>query len=121
MFRLKHINNVQNQLRAVVLSSTKCKSTAASGVSVAEERIVVPKRIERRPTDILHALSNTVGTDHTAPHFKYHDDPYLIPKSQQAKRNYIMSKEAGRKAAQWVRQEHPDLFQVNNIFGRGIC
>jgi hypothetical protein len=29
-----------------------------------------PARVERRPTDILRALADTVGTDHSAPHYK---------------------------------------------------
>lgn len=27
------------------------------------------------------------------------------------KRSYALSQESGRKAAQWIRQEHADLFQ----------
>lgn len=29
-----------------------------------------------------------------------------------------MAKESGRKAAQWIKQEHAELFQVNNISAR---
>ncbi|XP_014253930.1 protein PTCD3 homolog, mitochondrial [Cimex lectularius] len=72
---------------------------------------VPPKRIQRSPTDILKAISSTVGKDPTAPHYKYHDDPYLIPYSHSTKRSYSMSQEAGRKAAQWIREQHADLFQ----------
>lgn len=63
----------------------------------AEEQIEIPNRIERSPTDLLQALASTVGRDPTAPHYKYHDDPYLIPMSNVAKRTYSLSKEAGRK------------------------
>ncbi|XP_030371192.1 protein PTCD3 homolog, mitochondrial [Scaptodrosophila lebanonensis] len=76
----------------------------------AEERIEIPKRIERSPTDILQALASTVGRDPTAPHYKYHDDPYLIPMSNAAKRTFAMSQEAGRKAASWIKEEHRELF-----------
>ncbi|XP_046430960.1 protein PTCD3 homolog, mitochondrial [Neodiprion fabricii] len=74
------------------------------------QSIEIPKRIERGPTDILRALASTVGKDPTAPHFKYHDDPYFIPTSNRAKRTYALSREAGRRAAMWIRQEHAELF-----------
>lgn len=70
-----------------------------------------PKRIERGPTDVLKALSGTVGLDPTAAHFKFHDDPYLMPYSNPTKRTYALSQEAGRKAARWIREQHSDLFQ----------
>jgi pentatricopeptide repeat domain-containing protein 3 len=57
------------------------------------------------------ALASTVGRDYTAPHYKFHDDPYLIPYSNMNKRSYALSKEAGRKAAKWIREQHADLFQ----------
>ncbi|ODN00431.1 Protein PTCD3, mitochondrial [Orchesella cincta] len=75
------------------------------------ESIKIPQRIERGPTDILKALASTVGRDYTAPHYRFHDDPYLIPSSNAAKRNYALSKESGKKAAKWIRQQHADLFQ----------
>jgi len=28
-----------------------------------------------------------------------------------AKRNFALAKESGKKAARWIRQQHPDLFQ----------
>jgi hypothetical protein len=43
-------------------------SSASAGI---EEEIVIPTRIERGPTDILRALASTVGTDFTAPHYRY--------------------------------------------------
>jgi pentatricopeptide repeat domain-containing protein 3 len=43
-------------------------SSASAGI---EEEIVIPPRIERGPTDILRALASTVGTDFTAPHYRY--------------------------------------------------
>lgn len=86
-----------------------------STVCAAEEKIVLPKPIKRGPTDILYALAATVKRDPTAPHFKYIDDPYLIPKSQMAKVNYTLALESGRKAAHFVKSEHPHLFQVNIV------
>ncbi|KAL1436534.1 hypothetical protein MTO96_049632 [Rhipicephalus appendiculatus] len=44
-----------------------------------KQTIVIPKRIPRGPTDILKALASTVQRDFTAPHYKYHDDPFFIP------------------------------------------
>ena len=77
------------------------------------EKIVIPARIERGPTDILNALSSTVGYDPTAPHYKYHDDPYLMPMSNVGKKTFAMAQEAGRKAAYWIRQENAKLFRVS--------
>ncbi|XP_075972245.1 small ribosomal subunit protein mS39 [Anticarsia gemmatalis] len=78
--------------------------------SKSSDGISPPPRISRGPTDLLQALAATVGTDPTAPHYKYHDDPYLIPLSNFRKRAYALSAEAGRKAAAWIRDEHADLF-----------
>ncbi|CAH1176490.1 unnamed protein product [Phaedon cochleariae] len=74
------------------------------------EKIEIPKRIPRSPTDILRALESTIKRDPTAAHYKYHDDPYLIPMSNVGKRTFAMAQEAGRKAAHWIRLEHSDLF-----------
>lgn len=79
--------------------------------SCSTGEIRVPKRIPRSPTDILQALAGTVQKDTTAAHYKYHDDPFLIPTSNIGKRTFAMAQEAGRKAAHWIRQEHADLFQ----------
>lgn len=61
--------------------------------------------------NFLQALSSTVKRDYTAPEYKYHDDPFLIPTSNLNKRMFALSQESGRKAARWIRQEHADLFQ----------
>lgn len=74
----------------------------------------IPTYIARRPTDILRALSKTVGSDLTAAHFKYQDDPYLIPTSNSNKRVFALAQESGRRAAKWVKHEHADLFQHTN-------
>lgn len=92
--------------------SMRTITTSLVNKTCAEEPIVIPKRIARQPTDVLYALSATVGNDPTAAHYKYHDDPYLIPMSNVSKRTFAMAQEAGRKAAKWIRQEHPTLFQV---------
>ncbi|XP_017001140.2 small ribosomal subunit protein mS39 [Drosophila takahashii] len=90
------------------LSSSGAHYTTAAPAE--ESPIEIPNRIERSPTDLLQALAATVGRDHTAPHYKYHDDPFLIPMSNAAKRTYALSKESGRKAAKWIKEEHRDLF-----------
>ncbi|EDW84344.2 uncharacterized protein Dwil_GK13197 [Drosophila willistoni] len=96
---------------ATVDYTTAATRPASSGTGTEQtETIVIPKRIQRSPTDLLQSLASTVGRDATAPHFKYSDDPFLIPMSNVAKRTYAMSKEAGRKAAKWIKEEHRELF-----------
>ncbi|XP_013185888.2 small ribosomal subunit protein mS39 [Amyelois transitella] len=90
------------------LATIEGQTLPQSGKS--SDGISPPTRIPRGPTDILQALAATVGPDPTAAHYKYHDDPYLIPLSNYRKRAYALSSEAGRKAAAWVRDEHADLF-----------
>lgn len=34
--------------------------------------------------------------------------------SNAAKRTYAMSKESGRKAAKWIKEEHRELFMVSS-------
>lgn len=82
----------QNRVRLLNLPK-RFDSTAASS---EKEQIVIPKRIHRTPTDILYALSATVGHDPTAAHYKFHDDPFLIPQSNPAKRSFALAQEAGR-------------------------
>ncbi|XP_015592130.1 protein PTCD3 homolog, mitochondrial isoform X2 [Cephus cinctus] len=90
------------------LQSSLTTSTTSSQLT---EEIQIPNRIERGPTDILKALESTISRDPTAPHYKYHDDPYFIPQSNITKRTYALAQEAGRKAALWIREEHRDVFQ----------
>lgn len=91
---------------ASLSTSSPCSSTPD---------IVIPARVERGPTDILEALASTVGKDYTAPHYRYQDDPWLIPYKTIAKREYSLSKESGKKAAQYILNQHPDLFVHNRI------
>lgn len=79
------------------------------------EPIKLPEYVERGPTDILRALSSAVKRDYTAADYKYHDDPYLIPYNSMMKRDYIMSKDGGRRAARFVLDTHPELFEKNLI------
>ncbi|CAL1673783.1 unnamed protein product [Lasius platythorax] len=87
----------------------RLQSTTASSSSSSD--ICIPNRIERGPTDILKALESTITRDYTAPHYKFHDDPYLTPLSKAQIRNYALAKESGKKAAMWIREEHRNLFQ----------
>ncbi|XP_022904837.2 small ribosomal subunit protein mS39 [Onthophagus taurus] len=78
--------------------------------TTVKDEIIIPKRIDRGPTDILQALEVTVKRDNNSPHYKFHDDPFLIPNSNMGKRSFAMAQESGRKAAHWVRHQHPELF-----------
>jgi pentatricopeptide repeat domain-containing protein 3 len=116
---LKSLTATTIKRRSSLCARTACRpastDTAAENTA-AHEKIVIPKRIPRSPTDILNALSKTVGHDFTAPHYKFHDDPYLIPTSNMSKRTFAMAQEAGRKAAKWIKQENSKLFQVRPLF-----
>lgn len=101
-----------NQLRLLSSSSAVNQQNSESAAENSPA-VKVPAYVPRGPTDILRALSQTVGVDHTAAHFKYHDDPYLIPTSNSNKRIFALASESGRKAAKWIKQEHADLFQVH--------
>lgn len=115
-------------LKSVIFANTssylncisRCYASSIAGSTSAATSIKkfdpskIPNRIERSHTDILNALSLTVGHDPTAAHYKYHDDPYMIPSSNVTKRTFAMSQEAGRKAAKWIRQQEylQPLFKV---------
>lgn len=76
---------------------------------------MIPARIERGPTDLLRALASTVGTDFTAPHYRYHDDPWTIPYYNNQKKDFSLSKDSGRAAARYILEKHPTFFQHNRI------
>lgn len=92
LYRTYRLFCAQYQAR-LINQQQRFDSTATTTTS---EKIVIPKRIQRSPTDILYALSATVGNDPTAAHYKYHDDPYLIPQSNSSKRTFALAQEAGR-------------------------
>ena len=83
--------------------------------SAGPAQIVIPARVERGPTEILEALAGTVGKDYSAPHYRYHDDPWLIPYKLGNKRDYTLAKESGKNAAKFIMNQHPDLFEHNRI------
>ncbi|XP_077286530.1 small ribosomal subunit protein mS39 [Arctopsyche grandis] len=95
---------------AISIIGGKYYSTATNAEANQPDDIVIPQRIHRSPTDILKAIESTIQRDPTAAHYKYHDDPYLIPMSNYKKRVYALAQESGRKAAKWILQEHKNLF-----------
>lgn len=99
-----------HRLLGVTTQPHRVSQYGGMGTSPAEDTIVIPTRIQRSSTDILKALAGTVGRDTSGPHYKYSDDPYLAPYSNLTKRSYALSKESGRKAARWIRDQNPELF-----------
>ncbi|XP_064073297.1 small ribosomal subunit protein mS39 [Vanessa tameamea] len=99
-----------SRLACVCRSVASIEGQKLPQTSISSDGISPPPRIPRGSTDILQALAATVGNDPTAAHYKYHDDPFLIPLSNFRKRAYALSAEAGRKAAAWIRDEHANLF-----------
>ncbi|CAD6215537.1 GSCOCG00000346001-RA-CDS [Cotesia congregata] len=103
--------HMTNRALSSSLVSTRLQSSLAGGAAAtSSSTIQLPIYKERKPTDVLRALEGTIKRDPTAPHYKYIDDPYLIPVSQSTKRSYALAKESGRKAAMWIRQELSYLF-----------
>lgn len=96
------------------------QSTAAAKKTIESanesQSIVLPKKIERGSTDLLYTLSKTIGKDPTAAHYKYQDDPYLIPTSLYNRDQFALSQESGKQTAKWVKQQHAELFNVSTCF-----
>ena len=78
--------------------------------------IILPTYIERSPSTILRLLASCVDRDNTAPDYKYHDDPFLIPYNSNEKKEYILAKDGGQRAARFVLDNHPELFVDNLIY-----
>lgn len=66
--------------------------------------------LETYMMNFFQALASSVSRDISGPHYKYHDDPFLTPASNIVKRTFSLSKEAGRKAARWIRDENAQFF-----------
>ncbi|XP_018396267.1 PREDICTED: protein PTCD3 homolog, mitochondrial [Cyphomyrmex costatus] len=105
------MNSLSRIVRRKLYQELIVRLQSTTTTSAPSSDIQIPNRIERGPTDILKALESTISRDHTASHYKFHDDPFLIPQSNSHNRSYALAKESGRKTAMWVRQEHRDLFQ----------
>ncbi|XP_074597279.1 small ribosomal subunit protein mS39-like [Brevipalpus obovatus] len=72
--------------------------------------IKIPNRIPRGKTDILKALSMTVGMDSTAPEYSFIDDPRLLPTNSYQRLAFRLSKESGLKAAKYFFEKYPECF-----------
>jgi len=110
---LQKTNTFTYRLSPLLVSRLLSSNTQTISSSKRQQKIIVPSRIKREPTDILEAIASTVGKDYTAPHYKYQDDPYFIPASNIAKRSHALSKESGRKTARYILENHPSFFAPN--------
>ncbi|XP_053560241.1 pentatricopeptide repeat domain-containing protein 3, mitochondrial [Bombina bombina] len=84
---------------------------ASAAVSADNEEIVIPRKKSWSKTAILQALAHTVNHDPTAAHYRFQDDPYLIPRTSSEFRLYSLSKESGKNAAKYVFNTYPKLFE----------
>ncbi|XP_060867509.1 small ribosomal subunit protein mS39 [Metopolophium dirhodum] len=110
-YRTAFLRKSNETIQLFRLSSNTLEKSSSNGI-----KIDIPKYINRSSTDILKAISSTIQRDPTAAHFKYHDDPYLIPVSNFQKRAYALSQESGRKSAHWILNQHPELFNHKVAF-----
>ena len=69
----------------------------------------------RGSTEFFRAIGGCLKRDFTAPDYKFHDDPFLIPYNSMQKRDYLLSKQGGKRAARYVLNQHPELFNKNLI------
>lgn len=115
---------IEKQSLTQWISTSRGASAAASEAAVAAEndssastkKFVIPKRVDRTPICLLRALSQTVKPDPTLPHYKFIDDPFLLPESVGQRLMYALSQESGRKTAKWIVKEHADCFNVRWAF-----
>ena len=64
----------------------------------------------RGSTEFSRAIGGCLKRDFTAPDYKFHDDPFLIPYNSMQKRDCLLSKQGGKRAARYVLNQHPELF-----------
>ncbi|XP_067838448.1 small ribosomal subunit protein mS39 [Heptranchias perlo] len=91
-------------------SAFLCQFTAPKQTGSAEE-IVIPRKKSWDKLAVLQALAATVNRDHTAAHYRFQDDPYLIPRTSPEFRLYSLSQESGCNAAKYIVNTYPNLFQ----------
>lgn len=119
MFRISCLKYKNTQNAGVIQNFIAMQSTVVAASKTdspsGTHRIVKPKKVSRRPTDLLYTLSKTVGRDPTAAHYKYHDDPYLMPTSLYSREQFALSQEAGKQTAKWIKQQHAELYNVSVI------
>uniref|UniRef100_UPI00398ED579 small ribosomal subunit protein mS39 isoform X2 n=1 Tax=Pristiophorus japonicus TaxID=55135 RepID=UPI00398ED579 len=87
-----------------------CQYATPKQTDTAEE-IVVPRKKTWDKLAVLQALAATVNRDHTAVHYRFQDDPYLIPRTSPEFRLYSLSHESGRNSAKYIVNTYPNLFQ----------
>ncbi|XP_050397554.1 protein PTCD3 homolog, mitochondrial [Patella vulgata] len=104
----RHFSSCQNHCNRHETEQLKQEPAKLSG---STSEIVIPNRIPRGPTSILKALASTVERDPNAPAYYLIDDPYLYPTGFIQKRNYALSKAAGKRAAKHIVEQHPEFFQ----------
>lgn len=109
MFRIISLKCKHNDFIQIAKQSTVAATTIA-----VSDKIKIPKRINRGPTDLLYSLSRTIGRDPTAKGYKFHDDPFLLPKSYADREIFGLAQESGKRTAQWIRNEHASLFNVSS-------
>uniref|UniRef100_A0A6B2FAV4 Small ribosomal subunit protein mS39 n=1 Tax=Bothriechis nubestris TaxID=1766655 RepID=A0A6B2FAV4_9SAUR len=76
-----------------------------------EETIFLPRKKTWDKSAVLQALALTVNRDITAVPYTFQDDPYLIPRNSSEHHFFSMSKASGQKAAKFVINTHPELFE----------
>lgn len=109
ILKIRHIP--QKYARCINTGTGKTQTQQARAIKTTDEdEIIIPKAIPRSETAVLETLSSLVGRDPTAPHYKFVDDPYLIPMSNIGKRTFGLARESGRKAARWVLENNSELF-----------
>ncbi|XP_078000777.1 small ribosomal subunit protein mS39-like [Glandiceps talaboti] len=94
---------------------------SSSPVLSEEETIIIPRRKKRDSLAVLRALASTVGKDHTAMPYEFHDDPFLLPTNAIQRKIYFLSAESGRKTAQYVLSSYPHLFTAMHNEPKSEC
>ncbi|GAB0090365.1 Protein PTCD3 homolog, mitochondrial [Sergentomyia squamirostris] len=100
-----YVNSRKFALNFARLQSSSSAATAGS--------IDIPRRIKRKPDDVLKTLAALQTTDITSAHYQFHDDRFLIPYSNQRRKAYALSEESGRSAAKWLHKKYADLFKYS--------
>lgn len=95
---------------AIVASSTRMSSSTEK---TGRYPFKIPAPIERSPTDLLQALSDTTKKDETNPPYALVDDPFMIPTNVSQKKYYLLSKEYGIRTARRLVAEWPTLFMFD--------
>ncbi|XP_051515000.1 pentatricopeptide repeat domain-containing protein 3, mitochondrial [Myxocyprinus asiaticus] len=93
--------------RSFGVSSAAYQLPAAS----TSEEIVIPKKKTWSKEAVLQALASTVNKDPTASHYRFQDDPFLIPRTSGEFKLFSLSQESGRNAAKFFIKKYPKYFQ----------